>query len=240
MQTAENTSSEIGAARPEIAVWGIGAIEQHGPALPVGTDWIAISSFAREIARRLDAFLVPALPFSMSECHGSMHGTVWLKPWTLSAVVEDVVCSLREMGIKKVVMLNGHGGNFVLESTIRELNLAYEDIQVIMPENWFLIPGPEEAPHTTTPEVHAGQGETSSQLYLNPQHVGEQRVDFLPPVGREFLDYATMEYISPYGVWGLSSFASAEHGKEATEIRVERFVKIIHDRLAQLEALQGE
>lgn len=240
MLTAENTSSEIGAARPEIAVWGIGAIEQHGPALPVGTDWIAISNFSRKIAERLDAFLVPALPFSMSECHGSMHGTVWLKPWTLSAVVKDVVCSLREMGVKKVVMLNGHGGNFVLESTIRELNLAYDDILVIMPENWFLIPGPNEAPHTMTPEVHAGQGETSSQLYLNPQHVRDQRVDFLPPVGREFLDYATMEYISPYGVWGLSSFANAEHGREATERRVERFVKIIHDRLVQLEALQGE
>lgn len=240
MLTTENTSPEIGMAKPKMAVWGIGAIEQHGPALPVGTDWIAISDFSRKMAERLDAFLVPALPFSMSECHGKMHGTVWLKPWTLAAVVKDVVRSLRDQGIKRIVLLNGHGGNFVLESAIRELNLAYDDILVIMPENWFLIPAPQEKPLTMTAEVHAGEGETSSQLYLNPENVRDQRVDFIPPVGREFLDYATMEYISPYGIWGLGSFATAEHGKLATERRVDRFVKIVHDRFAQLETLRGK
>jgi creatinine amidohydrolase len=238
MLTTENTTKEIAAAQPEMAVWGIGAIEQHGPALPVGTDWIAISDFARRVAERLDAFLVPALPFSMSECHGPMHGTVWLKPWTLAAVVKDVVRSLRAQGFKRVVMLNGHGGNFVLESAIRELNLAYDDTLVIMPENWFVLPGPEEAPIFLTEEIHAGEGETSSQLYLNSENVRKQRVDFIPPVGREFLDYATMGYISPYGVWGLGSYGSAKHGKQATERRVERLVAIIQDRFARLETLQ--
>lgn len=239
MLTADNTTQEIAAARPEIAVWGIGAVEQHGPALPVGTDWIAVSELTHRVAERLDALLVPALPFSMSECHGGMHGSVWLKPWTLAAVVRDVVRSLRAQGISQVVIINGHGGNFVLEATICELNATYDDVIVIMPP--FELPGPEEAPIYTAAgrEVHAGESETSSQLYINRRNVREQRVDFIPPVGREFLDYATMEYISPHGVWGLSSYATAEKGERGTERRVERLVAYIRDTFARLETLRG-
>jgi creatinine amidohydrolase len=240
MLTIENTTREIAEARPTMAVWGIGAIEQHGPALPVSTDWWAISHSSRAVAERLGAFLVPALPFSMSECHGPMYGTVWLKPWTLAAVVKDVARSVRQQGIKTLIILNGHGGNFVLESTIRELNLTYDDMRVIMPESWFLIDGPANVPIHSTEEIHAGEGETSSQMYINSENVREERVDFVPPVGREFLDYKTMDYISPYGVWGLSSFADAEHGRQATERRVDRIVRIIDDRLAQLDELRGE
>src|SRR5512143_85299 len=80
------TSAAIAAARPTLAVLGIGAMEQHSHHLPVGTDWIAVSEVCRRVAAELDAFLLPAIPFSMSECHGPMEGTVWLKPSTLAAV----------------------------------------------------------------------------------------------------------------------------------------------------------
>ena len=157
-------------------------------------------------------------------------------------MVKDVVRSLRAQGISRVVLLNGHGGNFVLESAIRELNLTYDDMLVIMPENWFVLPGPQEAPiyMSAGREVHAGEGETSSQLYLNQENVRAQRVDFMPAVGREFLDYTTMEYISPYGVWGLSYYGTAEKGKQATARRVEGLVAYIQDTFAHLEALRGE
>ncbi len=56
-----------------------------------------------------------------------------------------------------------------------------------------------ETPET---DLHAGEIETSIQLYLNPDLVKSERVDFVPPVGREFLDYVTMDLISPEGVWG--------------------------------------
>jgi len=91
---ARNTSKEIGEKLPEIAVFGIGAVEQHSIHLPLGTDWLGVSDLTQRVAKELDAFLVPALPFSMSECHGPMAGTVWLKPETLAAVVRDTVLSL--------------------------------------------------------------------------------------------------------------------------------------------------
>ncbi len=217
---------EIAVHCPEIAVFGIGAIEQHGRHLPIGTDWIAISEISRRVALELNAFLVPAIPFSMSECHGPLAGTVWLKPATLAAVVRDVACSLREQGIRKLLILNGHGGNFVLEPVIQELNREYPYFVVIMPpEVWALSEGDESIYESASSEVHAGEAETSIQLYLNPDNVRTESIDAVPPVGREFLDYISIDQISPDGVWGLPSYGDAGKGERAIAAQVQAIVR---------------
>jgi len=58
----------------------------------------------------------------------------WLKPATLAAVLRDIVTSLREQGIHQVVVINEHGGNFVLEPVIQELNQRFADTYVILPD----------------------------------------------------------------------------------------------------------
>lgn len=238
MLDATNTSWEIGERRPEIAVFGIGATEQHSVHLPLGTDWIAVSDLARRVAEELDAFLVPALPFSMSECHGPMAGTVWLKPKTLAAVVRDAVLSLRAQGFRKVLLLNGHGGNFVLEAEIRRLNRTYPDTIVLMPP-LVLSPGPDEAPlWEKGVGIHASESETSRQLYLHPEWVKDERVDYLPPVGREFLDYAYMGFLSEWGVWGHPSYGTAEKGERATAYEVQHLVAWARETFARVEALR--
>lgn len=221
-----STSLEIAAARPEIAVFGIGATEQHGRHLPIGTDWITISEISRRVALELNALLIPAIPFSMSECHGPLEGTVWLKPATLAAVIRDVARSLREQGIRKLLILNGHGGNFVLEPIIQELNREYPYFTVIMPaEVWAVAEGDEAIYETATSEVHAGEAETSVQLYLTPDRVRPERMDYVPPVGREFLDYVSMERISPDGVWGIPSYGQAGKGERAIAAQVQAIVR---------------
>lgn len=225
MLDERSTSDQIATARPEIAVFGIGAIEQHSHHLPVGTDWIAVSEISRRVAKELDALLVPAIPFSMSECHGPMEGTVWIKPATLSAVLRDVVHSLRAQGIRKLLVLNGHGGNFVLEPTIQALNQEFPDFLVVMPaEVWAVAEGGEAIYETAATEIHAGEAETSTQLYLNAANVRPARVDYVPPVGREFLDYVFMDAISPDGMWGASSYGSAAKGERAIAAQVQAIV----------------
>lgn len=219
------TTAAIAAARPTLAVLGIGALEQHSHHLPVGTDWIAVREVSRRVAAELDAFLLPAIPFSMSECHGPMEGTVWLKPSTLAAVLRDIVQSLREQAIHKLLVLNGHGGNFVLEPVIQSINQEYPDFTVIMPgEVWASADGTEPIFETAGVEVHAGESETSTELYLNPEHVKPERVDYVPPVGREFLDYAVMNQISPDGMWGISSKGNATKGERSIEAQVRAVV----------------
>jgi len=227
------TSDEIAEAEPTIAVLAIGAIEQHGHHLPVGTDWLTVGELARRVAEGLGAYLLPPLPFSMSQCHGVMAGTVWLRPQTLARVVRDVVLSLHAQGISWVVLLNGHGGNFVLEAVVQELNLTHPGLSVIMPSPPVAV-GESPIFEPAGSEIHAGQAETSYQLYLNPDHVTEDRADCIPPVGREFLDYAVMEVLSPRGVWGMPSLASAEKGRLAMKARAEAIIAHTHRLLAEI------
>ena len=238
MLDAHNTSKEIGEARPKIAVFGVGAVEQHSVHLPVGTDWLGVADTTRRVAAQLDAFLVPALPFSMSQCHGPMPGTVWLKPQTLAAVLRDTVLSLRAQGIRWILIINGHGGNFVLEAEIRRLNQAYTDLIVLMPP--FLAPLSTDPKIFDHPEgIHANEGETAHQMYINGEHVKAERIDYMPPVGREFLDYAFIGFISEWGVWGYPSFGTAEKGEQASQMNVGRIAEWARSTFAKVEELKA-
>jgi creatinine amidohydrolase len=226
MLDLHTSSLDIAAAKPQIAVFGIGAVEQHGQHLPIGTDWVAAGEIASRVAAELNALLIPAIPFSMSECHGIMPGTVWLKPDTLVAVVRDVVRSLRAQDIFKILIINGHGGNFVLKPVIQALNHEFPDVRVAMPPEVGTGDSEMDALFEAADgEVHAGEVETSTQLYFNPDLVKLAPADYVPPVGREFLDYAVMPKLNPQGVWGSPSYATAEKGRRAVAVEVRGFVE---------------
>jgi creatinine amidohydrolase len=220
MESGPNLRPTLDARPPDIAVLGIGAIEQHGAHLPIGTDWMVACELSKRVAVALNALLLPAIPVSMSECHGSLGGTVWLKPATLAAVVQDIAGCLRRQQILNLLIINCHGGNFILDPTIQELNLAYPGMRILIAdENW---PSADERPifERAATDLHAGEIETSLMLFLAPDLVGDQRVDYVPPYGREFLDYVTMDRISPAGVWGSPSQATAEKGTRAMAAQV--------------------
>jgi creatinine amidohydrolase len=237
-----STSDQIAAQRPEIAIISVGAIEQHGPALPVCTDFNTISAVSHRLAERIGALVLPAIPYSMSECHGPMHGTVWLQPETLAEVVRDLAFSLYEQGFRKIVLMNGHGGNFVLEPLVQELNAARHDLLVIMPGYVRSRPGAAPIFETAGLEVHAGEGETSTVMYLNGENVGPERIDCIPPVGREFLDYAYVSYLSPHGIWGNASLATADKGERSVAARLdflEEYIPTTFAALAEARGLDG-
>jgi len=233
------TTVEIAAERPSMAVIAVGAIEQHGPHLPVGTDFLWIQELSRRVAEGLNAYWVPALPYSMSECHGPTAGTVWLQPETLAEVIRDLVTFLQAQGIHRIVLLNGHGGNFVLETVVQELNAAHADLRLIMP-TWYnaRADGPPIF-QSAGLEVHAGESETSTQLTFNAAHVGDDRPDFVPAVGREFLDYAYMAQLSPLGVWGNASQASLDKGERSVTRTLDHLLRSIPETFATLDALRS-
>lgn len=225
MLTIDNRAPDF-ATPPRLAVLGIGAIEQHSHHLPVATDWTAVMEISRRVAQELDAWLLPALPFSMSECHGPMDGTVWIKPATLAAVLRDVARALHSQGVTRLLLLNGHGGNFVLEPCIQALNWEFPDLLTVMPaEVWGVADEAGAIFETAGQEIHAGEIETSTQLYLNREWVKSDRVDCVPPVGREFLDYAFMDLISPDGAWGVPSRGDAGKGARAIAAQVAEIVR---------------
>jgi creatinine amidohydrolase len=248
------TSEALRGAKLDMAILPIGAVEQHGRHLPVGTDWLIAQALARRVAERLavarDVYLLPALPYSLSQCHGPMPGTVWLTPRTLGDVLRDLVGSLMRQGIRRIVVLNAHGGNFVLDDEIRELNLRHPDVIVLNASTWAAAgAGGGVTGRVVGGDIHAGASETAAMLAIAPERVQSPQIDHIPPVGREFLDYAFMCQISPHGVWGRPSEASAaadavpeeaiEQGLTSMEASAARLAEQIEGALAEIEALRG-
>jgi len=233
MVTVENTWVEVEKSGADIVVIPIGSIEQHGPHLPLGTDWFAADRAARRIAEELNAYLLPALPVSNSQEHLDFKGSVSLRPQTLAQVVEDIILSLAHQGFRKFVIVNSHGGNWVLKPTIRDINFHHPELMVIMSHG--TMPGDRDA---APPEVHAGAGETSTVMATRPELVKDGAEDCSPPYGREFLDYVGMRPLTPTGVWGKPSEADPEKYKAASQQW--HSAEYIKATFAELEKLKKE
>lgn len=106
----------------------------------------------------------------------------------------------------------------LLEAVVQESSLGHPDLTVVMPSPAGAL-GETPILEAIASEIHAGQAETSYELYLNPDHVTDEWTDCIPPVGRGFLDYAVMEVLAHYGVWGKPSLASVEKGRQPMELR---------------------
>ena len=227
--TVYNTSEEVEDSEIETAILPIGSIEQHGPHLPLGTDFVIAQEIGKKIAEKLgDCYLLPALPYSNSQEHLGFSGTVSLRPPTLAKIIRDIVLSLYLHGIKKVIIISGHGGNWIIKPTVRELNLEYPDLKVI-----------HSSPMGRKPsDVHAGDSETSFMLYIDEGLVKKDNiVDSLPDVTQEYLDYVGMKALSKHGNWGRASQASREKGEQRLEARIDRILSYIRETFSRLEGL---
>lgn len=239
-----STTSELRRAietGPPIALVPIASIEQHGPHLPVGTDWFIGSAVARAVAERLNAFLLPTLPFGTAQEHSPSAGTISFRQQTLFAVVKDVLASLRNQGFRRAVVMSSHGGNWIIKPAVREFNLDHRDFHALwVAPHDVAVPRLREI-FSTANEVHAGEFETSVMLHLKEDTVAMDRaVDYIPEVGQEFLDYVGALGVLPDGVWGRSSLAAADKGRRAMEAMVEATVRYISETFSRLDALARE
>jgi len=150
----DKTYDEMGALSPEIAILPLGSFEQHGPHLPLGTDIYLIEALAEGVAQKLGAFLLPVQPISTCYEHRGKKGSVHYEAGVFYKVIIQIVESLYETGFRRVAILPGHGGIFVLEPAVRRLNAAHPDLTVIaadaydalsLPDNPFAPAGARKA-----------------------------------------------------------------------------------------------
>lgn len=231
MITALNTTGEVRKARPRMAILPVGATEQHSRHLPLATDTLVVETVAVRVAEQLGAYCLPALPYSISHMHRGSSGTVWLRNETLRAVVRDIAVSLRHDGFRELVLLNGHGGNFILVPIVQDLNLDYPDLLVMTLDAWTPVAasGIFEKPDLL---MHADEFETSCILHLLEAAVkkGEIEDQTVPPE-RELLRYFPISKFSKLTHAGSPSRATAEHGQRAMDCMVEHAVKSIRATL---------
>ena len=166
MYDATSTHLDLERSGVDTAVLPVGAIEQHGQHLPLSVDWFQGDVVARVVAERVDAYLLPGMPFGCSQAHAGFRGSIFLAPETLGAVVKDVATSLLEQGFRRIAVLNFHGGNLILKLAVRDLNLS-QSLGKIVLVNPAQDAGAmlNEILDGYGDEQHAGELETSIMMY---------------------------------------------------------------------------
>ena len=222
MEMFKMTADEICELDPDLAIIPVGSIEQHGPHLPIMTDWAIATELGKRVAERMNAFLLPAFPISTCREHMGKKGSVWMAPTTFYQMMHDVIMSLKEQGFKRVGLLITHGGVFIAGPLVRDLNAKFNpDLQVAL-VNCDVI---DYAKVTETPGLHADESETSQMLAIAPEMVHMDRaVDCDPDVPRRYLNYGSIFRASPSGVWGYPTKATAEKGEKILEFSVETII----------------
>jgi creatinine amidohydrolase len=159
-----------------IFVVPVGAVEQHGPHLPLGTDlFIAEACSEAVVAERgedLDLWLLPPLAYTKSNEHAWNAGTIWLGPQTLLAVLDDLGRSLATTRGRKLAFVNGHGGNSsLLNVACRELRLHHRLLTFLLHPALPPDQGGVSAPEEGGMGIHGGKDETAVILHLRPDLV---------------------------------------------------------------------
>ena len=138
----ENTweENEEAIRTKKLAIIPVGSTEQHGPALPVGTDWIIAQYLAEMVGKRTDKGLVtPVIPFGHALYHADFPGTMAVSQTTLTAYVSEVCQQLISYGFTHFLFINGHGGNnnalYDVGQQLRLQNIPAANIQ------WFEVAG---------------------------------------------------------------------------------------------------
>lgn len=185
-----------------LVVLPVGATEQHGPHLPTCTDALIAGSLARAAAERAaartscDVVVAPVLPFGSSDHHFPFGGTLSLTPETMTTVLTELVRSVGRDGGRRVVVVNGHGGNHGPGNSAAAAASTRHDVAVAYVDYWSLLPDTERG--STHVPGHAGAFETSMVLGLRPELVRDRPRRETPPAAPSAADVT----VSAAAVWG--------------------------------------
>lgn len=214
--------------REGVALLPVGSTEQHGPHLPLGTDFLTAGEVARRTGERGGWLVLPTVPVGVSEHHRQFWGTLWVEPSVLRGYVLGVVRSLASHGLRRVVIVNGHGGNTAALDEAARL-LRRERVFAFVFSWWRAIPE-VIADAIDTGGSHAGEMETSAVLAFAPELVdrgqySEAVAGAAPEWGKRLhgveIGFDTLDF-SQSGATGDPSQASAAKGNRLLDAAAER------------------
>ncbi|HEX5498481.1 MAG TPA: creatininase family protein, partial [Thermomicrobiales bacterium] len=156
----------------DLVLLPVGAHEQHGPNIAVSTDTVAAEALCQAAAALVGPRIAvaPAIPWGISWHHMRFPGTITLRPETLTALLADIVGSLHAHGVRRVLVVNGHGGNTATITTaIEQIKQETEMPFLAAIFGYALIA--EQAKRVLPPEAigHAGGDEAAVLMAVAPE-----------------------------------------------------------------------
>jgi creatinine amidohydrolase/Fe(II)-dependent formamide hydrolase-like protein len=225
----------------DVALLPVGSIEQHGLHLPLDTDAYDADYLARQVAAACSKprpIVLPLIPYGVSYHHDDFPGTISINNETLTRLVYEVGVSSARNGIKKLVIINGHGGNgpslnFAAQMINRDSKIfvCVDSGETSDVDIYDLVETPND--------VHAGEVETSTSLAVRPHLVemGKARPE-VPGFSIRYLNFTSKRGISWYaytdrlsetGVMGDPTRATAEKGRKMWQIMIAHLASLVEE-----------
>lgn len=217
------TATEEADRNASIAVLPVGSYEQHGAHLPLATDTLIAGIVATAVAEAYGLMLLPPITIACSHEHAAWRGTVSISATTLQHIINDISRSLEAAGVHRLLVVNGHGGNYVLSNVVQEASVAGPRMALFPgSQDWTSA---REAGGLITDahaDMHAGELETSILLHAMPEAVrpGYETADHDASDRPQLLTLGMQAYTSS-GVIGRPSLGTAEKGKAVLDSLVE-------------------
>ncbi|MEJ8802599.1 creatininase family protein [Pontibacter sp. H249] len=233
---AESNWKAIKEQEVELAILPWGATEAHNYHLPYGTDIYEAEYIAAEAGRiawerGAKITVLPVIPFGVNTGQADIKLDINLNPSTQLAIVQDIVEVLNRQGIKKLLIVNSHGGND-FKPILRELGLRFPEM-LLVSSNWFQLPDKNQ--YFDEKGDHADEMETSLILYLKPELVLP-----LEEAGEGKEKKSKIQGIREGWAWSERqwSMVTEDTGignpKAATKEKGERFFKVVTEKMAEL------
>jgi creatinine amidohydrolase len=232
LSTAEIAAADRGAT---VVVIPVGAVEQHGPHLPVGVDAMLNDGIVQDALGRLPAdfpvLVLPQQSIGWSDEHGLFPGTLSISHETLTAAWCEIGATVATAGFRRLVFFNSHGGQSEIAKIVcRKLRIAHGVLSVAA--NWYALVDLSDLVDAGERRhgIHAGEVETSMMMHLRPDLVRAdalanfepssvamaRRYKRLGPTGASPYGWMTQD-LHPSGAAGNAARASAEKGREIVQ-----------------------
>ncbi|MEJ2234196.1 MAG: creatininase family protein [Syntrophobacterales bacterium] len=225
----------------DVGLLPVGSIEQHGPHLPLDSDAFDAEYLAHKVAEICSdpkPLVLPLIPYGVSYHHEGFSGTISISPDTLSQLVYEIGMGAARLGITKLLIINGHGGNSpALNFAAQMIN---RDAHIFTCVDTGESSDPDVDALAETPnDVHAGEIETSTTLAVRPDQVRMEKArTFIPRFSSRYLNftskrrvnwYAHTARISPEGVLGDPTKASSDKGRRIWDLMISNLVELVED-----------
>ncbi len=230
-----------------IAVLPTAAIEQHGPHLPVGVDTFLnrgpLDALVGRLPPDLDVRILPVQTIGKSNEHIWQKGTISSTAHTLIDLWFEIGQSVSRAGVKKLVIVNSHGGNVsIIDIVARELRVRESMLVVKTAWSGFATPDGMVDEVEKRHGIHAGDVETSEMLHFQPDLVDmskasdfasiaardEQQFRYLRPTGQHAYAWIASD-LNPAGAVGNAANATAERGAAIAEAQIAGFLELLRE-----------
>ena len=223
-------------------IWPFGAVEQHGPHLPLGTDSIFVDEIITEVLKLIPSEMplkkIPTQYIGFSPEHKGFDGTISLSSNLLTLMIKEVGFQLSEMGFKRLILINAHGGQIsLLNTAARELRSIAPKLSIFPCFLWSGVDGLRDLLSKNEIEngLHASLAETSLMLALKSELVGDESpcegIEGNIPEGWSLEGNAPTAWLtkdfSKSGVIGDSQGSNEELGNDLKKLLISHWYKLI-------------